>query len=176
MQSIPLLQARPRRFSGVGPGLPAARRSPVVGFGRLAAAGIQLCLVLTAAGQSTNAVALPAPALPDLGVSLLRVFGALAVVLAVFLGGVWLLRNWQRLVVQRGRVPRLNILEVRSLGGRHALYVIGFQQERFLIATSPAGVNLVSHLQNEGEEAPDKAETTAPVSFARTFAHLLKGK
>lgn len=116
-----------------------------------------------------------APPLPDAGVSLLRVFGALALVLALFLGGVWLFRNWQRLVVQRGRVPRLNVLEVRSLGGRHALYVVGYEQERFLVAASPAGVNLVSHLQPAGEEALDK--TSAPqASFARTITQMLKGK
>ena len=28
----------------------------------------------------------------------------------------------------------------RSLGGRHTLHVIGYKQERFLIAASPGGV------------------------------------
>jgi flagellar biogenesis protein FliO len=131
--------------------------------------------VLTAAGQTTNTVSLPSAALPDVGVSLLRVLGALALVLAIFLGGVWLFRNWQRLVARRGRVPRLNVLEVRSLGGRHALYVVGYEQERFLIGASPAGVHLVSHLQPAGEEAPDNA--AAPqASFAQAFTRMLKGK
>ena len=42
--------------------------------------------------QSTNAVATPltVPNLPDAGLSLLRVFGALALVIGVFLGGAWL--------------------------------------------------------------------------------------
>ena len=115
------------------------------------------------------------PPLPDVGVSLLRVFGALAIVLAVFLGGVWLFRNWQRLVIQRGRKPRLNILEVRSLGGRHALYVVGYEQDRFLLAASPAGVNLLSHLQPSDEPAPDKADLPQS-SFAQALAQTLKGK
>ena len=38
----------------------------------------------------------------------------------------------------------MNVLETRSLGGRQAIYVIGYEQERFLIASSPAGVNFLS--------------------------------
>ena len=41
--------------------------------------------------------------LPEVGFSVLRVFGALAFVLALFLGGVWLFRNWQRFIVQKGK-------------------------------------------------------------------------
>jgi flagellar biogenesis protein FliO len=145
-------------------------------FHRAAPAAFAALFAMTAAGQTTNAVPLASPPLPDMGVSLLRVLGALAVVLAVFLGGVWLLRNWQRLVIQRGRVPGLNVLEVRSLGGRHALYVIGYQQERFLIATSPAGVNLVSHLQPPGEEAANTAAAAPAASFAQTLTRMLKSK
>src|SRR5579859_7980056 len=58
-----------------------------------------------AAEAQTNYVSAPlvAPALPDAGVSLLRVMGALALVIGIFLGGVWFVKNWQRLAVQRGR-------------------------------------------------------------------------
>ena len=133
------------------------------------------CLLPSALAE-TAASPLPAsPPLPDVGVSLLRVFGALAIVLAVFLGGVWLFRNWQRLVIQRGRAPRLNVLEVRSLGGRHALYVVGYEQDRFLLAASPTGVNLLSHLQPSEEPGPGKLEAGQP-SFAQSLAQTLKGK
>jgi flagellar biogenesis protein FliO len=40
----------------------------------------------------------------------LRVTGALALVIGIFLAGVWLFRNWQRLAVRRGRAPKLNVL------------------------------------------------------------------
>jgi len=139
-----------------------------------AAAGGLLLLSLNGAAQSTNPMSLPAP-MPDVGLSLLRVLGALAVVLAVFLGGVWLFRNWQRLVIHRGRSPRLNVLEVRSLGGRHALYVIGYEQERFLVASSPAGVSLVSHLQSADPDGPAEVNPAA-ASFAQTLVQTLKGK
>ncbi|HZL41758.1 MAG TPA: flagellar biosynthetic protein FliO [Verrucomicrobiae bacterium] len=119
--------------------------------------------------------ALSSTPLPDAGLSLLRVMGALAVVLAIFLGGVWLFRNWQRLVIQRGRAPKLNVLEVRSLGGRHALYVVGYEEERFLIASSPAGVHLVSQLEN-GVQLPAQTNSVAESSFGQTLSRVLKGK
>jgi flagellar biogenesis protein FliO len=95
------------------------------------------------------------PSLPDAGVSFIRVIGALALVIGLFLGGVWFFKNWQRLAVQRGRAPKLNILETRSLGGRQAIFVVGYNQERFLISSSPTGVNLLSHLPTVTEGEPD---------------------
>ena len=94
------------------------------------------------------------PMLPEAGFSVIRVFGALTLVLGMFLGGAWLFRNWQRLALKRGGRPaQLQIIETRSLGGRHALYVVGYQQQRLLLASSPAGVTLVSHLP--GADAPE---------------------
>jgi flagellar biogenesis protein FliO len=137
------------------------------------------CLLPSAFAESTNSVAtsLTAPALPDAGLSLLRVFGALALVIGLFLGGAWLFKNWKRLAVQRGRAPKLNILETRSLGGRHAVFVVGYEQERFLIASSPAGVSLLSHLPNAAEaESPAPEKTTPQPSFAQALTQVLKGK
>lgn len=130
-----------------------------------------------ALAQPTNYVATPltAPDLPNVGVSVLRVLGALAVVLGIFLGGVWLFRNWQRVARQHGRAPKLNVLETRSLGGRHSLHVVGYEQSRFLVAVSPNGVNLVSHLPESVEtEAVEKG--ASPPSFAQALTQVLKGK
>jgi len=127
--------------------------------------------------QSTNAPA-PAPLMPDAGVSLLRVTGSLAIVLGIFLGGVWLYKNWQRLALQRGRAPKLNILETRPLGARQSIFVVGYEQQRFLVATSPAGVNLVSHLPDaaaHAEEEPGE-KPAGPMPFAQALAQVLKGK
>ncbi len=132
----------------------------------------------TAAGAQTNLAASPlaAPALPDAGVSFLRVMGALALVIGVFLGGVWFFRNYQRLAVQRG-AARLRVLETRSLGGRHAIFVVGYEQERFLISSSPGGVNLLSQLPPASEnETVTGARSVAAPSFARALAQVLKGK
>lgn len=118
------------------------------------------------------------PALPDASFSVIRVFGALVLVLGLFLGGVWLFKNWQRLTIQRGRPSQLQIVEMKALGGRHALYVVGFQQQRMLLASSPAGVTLVSHLPNA-----DAPEPTAPAAdpmsgqnFVQALQQAVQGK
>ena len=125
------------------------------------------------APAASNGSALPAGP-PDAGASVLRVFGALFLVVAMFLAGVWLFKNWQRLTVQRGSGPKLNILEARSLGQRHCLYVIAYQQQRMLLAASPAGITLLSHLPVAEETAPEAVVTK--VSFADTLQHLLARK
>jgi flagellar biogenesis protein FliO len=103
--------------------------------------------------------------LPDAGLSLVRVLGALAFVLALFLGGVWLYKNWQRLAIHRGRSTLLQVLETRALGNRHVLYVIGYEQQRLLLAASPSGVALVSHLP-PGEPVPEAAAEPGPATIA----------
>ena len=128
--------------------------------------------------QTTNfvaAVPMAAPALPAVGPSVLRVLGALALVMGIFLGGVWLFRNLQRLALQRGRAPKLNIVETRPLGGRQALYVVGYEQGRFLIASSPAGVTLLSHLPDAGADEAPAGQNSSP-AFAQALAQMLRGK
>ena len=144
-------------------------------------------IVTTASAQTTNllvsAPSTNAPAsplelpMPAAGPSIIRVFGALALVLGIFFGGVWLFRNWQRLTIQRGRAPKLNVLETRPLGGKHALYVIGYDQERFLLSASPTGVTLITHLPASAEkDSADSTTTQAPPSFAQALTKVLKGK
>jgi flagellar biogenesis protein FliO len=113
-------------------------------------------------------------ALPNAGASIFRVCGAFVLVVAIFLGGVWLFRNWQRLAVRKNGAAKLNLIEVKSLGQRQAIYVVGYQQQRMLLASSPAGVTLLSHLPSAEE-----TETAAPaqnLSFAEAFQHVLSRK
>jgi flagellar biogenesis protein FliO len=127
--------------------------------------------------SNTNAVSLNLPT-SDIAGPLLRVFGALAIVIAVFLGGVWLFRNWQRFTIHRGHAPKLNVVESRSLGGRHAIYVVGYENERFLISSSPTGINMLTHLRSADETpvSPTPDRPAAPQStFAQTLAQMLKG-
>jgi flagellar biogenesis protein FliO len=128
----------------------------------------------SAASTNANVSAL-AGALPDTGASVVRVFGALILVVGIFLGGVWLFRNWQRFTVQKGAGPRLNVLEVRSLGQRQSLYVVGYQQQRMLLASSSAGITLVSHLPDS--EASEAVAPAAPkMSFAEAFQQVVTRK
>lgn len=131
-----------------------------------------LCLVSDsslAAAALTNAPAVPPPVVPDLGASLIRLIGSLGIVIAVLLAGVWIFRNWQRVFLRDARTPQLQILEARQLGQRHALYVVGYRDQRMLLAASPSGVNLLSHLPG-GEAAPPSPASPAPVKEDFTSA------
>lgn len=115
------------------------------------------------------------PALPDASFSIIRVFGALVLVLGLFLGGVWLFKNWQRLTVQRGRPSQLQIVEMKALGGKQALYVVGYQQQRMLLASSPSGVTLVSHLPNA--DAPElEPAAVSGQNFVQALQQAVQGK
>src|SRR5258706_11019105 len=105
-------------------------------------------------GQTTN-LTVTNPVLPEVSFSLFRVFGALALVVALFLGGVWLFRNWQRLAVRQGRAPKLHVLEVKSIGQRHALYVVAYEQQRLLLATSSTGVTMLTPLPDAEVNGPE---------------------
>ncbi|MHB9006675.1 MAG: FliO/MopB family protein [Limisphaerales bacterium] len=124
---------------------------------------------------------LPAPSpelpLPELGVSVLRVLGAMAFVIALLLAGAWLVRNWQRVVARPGRDPKLRVIEARSVGGRHAVYVLGYETQRFLIASSPTGVSLLSALPpaTEPESEPSLTPANAP-AFLDTLRLVLGRK
>ena len=111
------------------------------------------------------------PTSPAVILPLVRVAGALALVVALVFGLPWLLRHSRRLGLTRRQALKLNVLEVKSLGNRHALYVIGYERQRLLLATSPAGVSLVGQLP---EAAAEAEETAAPgVAFADTLLQTL---
>jgi flagellar biogenesis protein FliO len=127
----------------------------------------------TLAGALAAAEAVPpaqAPAVPELGASVLRVLGALVFVLGLFFVGLWLARNGQRFAWRRGRSPRLNVFEARSLGGRQTLYVVGYQEQRFLIGAAPHGLTLIATLPSDPGTV---ADTVAP-PFAETLRAVLQ--
>ena len=118
----------------------------------------------------------PAPlALPDASFSVIRVFGALVFVLALFLAGVWLFKNWQRFARGRGGSAHLQVLEMRALGTKHVLYVVGYQQQRLLVATSPNGVSLLTHLP-AAENAPLEPVQPASPHFIQILQQAVQGK
>lgn len=110
---------------------------------------LTLTLATTAVCQaSTNALA--TPQLPYTGasaaMSVIRVLGALALVFSVFVGGLWLFRNWTNLSSSRGRGSKLAVVEAKGLGHRQTLFVVGYGRERMLVAASPGGVSLLTAL------------------------------
>lgn len=131
-------------------------------------------LALSFAARAADATSpVPVAPLPEYGSSVLRVLGGLVFVLALFLGGVWLVRNWQRAATQRGAAPKLNLLEVKSIGQRNTLYVVGYEQQRVLLASSATGVTLISHLPNA---SAGEIVNPAPPSFAEALQQVLGRK
>jgi flagellar biogenesis protein FliO len=137
------------------------RRGATMGFHWLATGACALA-------QTTHATVETAP-LPDVSGSVARVFGALALVLALFFGGVWLFKNWQRFSRFKGRPARLGVLETRALDNRHTLYVIGYQRQRMLVGTSPTGITLISELPDE-----EAAEAGSPPDFATALGRAVE--
>ena len=132
---------------------------------------LALALAVSAAGaQSTNATGLTQP-LPDVGTSLLRLGGAMVLVLAVFFGGVWCFRNWQRLLAGRRPSSKLQILEVKALGNRQALYLVTVEGQKLLLGSSPAGLTSLCNLP-----APEsEMSTTIGKSFDENLQTMLSG-
>jgi flagellar biosynthetic protein FliO len=137
-----------------------------------------LCLTVSCCygESSTNSLSFPvaSPSLPDTGPSLLRVLGALSLVLGLFLGGAWLVRNGRLSGFSRTRSAQLNVMESRSLGARQALYVVAYGQERFLIGSTPAGINLLSHLASASESEPYTSSQPANLSFPQALAQVFR--
>lgn len=146
---------------------------------RIAPALCSAVWLKTASGlcaTTTNSLSaqLGGPGLPDTGPSLLRVVGALALVLGLFLGGAWLVRNGRFSNFRRS--SRLNVLETRSLGARQAIYVVAYGSERFLIGSTPAGINLLSHLTSSSEAETDcSAQPASTLSFGQALTQVLRG-
>ena len=114
----------------------------------------------------------PAP-LPATGAALLRVAGSLLLVFALLFGVVWLAKNWKRISHRKGRVSKLRLLEAQSLGVRQGVYVVAYEQQRFLVAASPNGVSLLSHLPELSEEAEQKEAAAAPVNFLQALQSIV---
>lgn len=122
--------------------------------------------------QATNVLTLHSD-LPSVGISAIRSVSALAIVLAVFFGGLWLFRNGQRLAWRKNGAPKLTILESRSLGSRFAIYVVGYEQQRLLIGSSPAGLSLLSQLPPGGAAGDETAKQEAAAGFGQQLQQLL---
>ncbi|MBL9137192.1 MAG: flagellar biosynthetic protein FliO [Verrucomicrobiales bacterium] len=148
---------------------------------RLAVRGIAALAVLiltTAAvgGPATNGPApasLPIAPLPDVGGSVIRVVGALAFVLALLFGGLWLVRHWRRFLPGPVRTPELRVLECRALGGRQAVWLVGYRRQRLLLGSTQQGVSLLAQLP---DAETDEVAMDATPDFAIAFQHLLQRK
>ena len=111
---------------------------------------------------------------------MIRIVGALMIVMAILLGGAWWFRKSRLFGLVPAQSSHLNVIETRSLGSRHALHVVEYGSKRFLIADSPAGTNFLTDLEKMEEEATEEldeaAEKISPGSFAGKLKTLLERK
>ena len=111
---------------------------------------------------------------------MIRIVGALMIVMAILLGGTWWFRKSRLFGLVPAQSSHLNVIETRSLGSRHALHVVEYGSKRFLIADSPAGTNFLTDLEKLEEEATEEldeaAEKFSPGSFAGKLKTLLERK
>ena len=115
------------------------------------APGAWFVLFILASGVSLGADAVGGTGpteteLPSVVPSLVRVSGALALVLAIFFAAVWAVRNWRRWAPRSTGSAELRIVEVRSLGVRQSLVVVSYRRQRMLLAATASGITFLSHL------------------------------
>ena len=130
--------------------------------------------LLAIASTSFGADAAPISAPPSIGFSVLRMIGALCLVLSILFGGVWLYRNSARFAGAHGRSAKLKVIESRSLGHRHSIFVVGYDNQRLLLSTSPTGVTMLTHLpEASAQDIEGESATEAAPSFPNTFLQAL---
>ncbi|MBI4911549.1 MAG: FliO/MopB family protein [Acidobacteria bacterium] len=98
------------------------------------------------------------PTLPPEGPSALRAFGSLVLVLGVAGAGLWALRRWGLKRIPGSGGGRLKVEESLALGDRRFVSILRAEEERFLIALSPAGITLLARLEGPHAESAVFAE------------------
>jgi len=108
-----------------------------------------------------------------------RAFGSLAFVLGIAGAGVWALRKWgiKRLPGSGGN--RMKVEESLALGERRYVSIIKVDDERFLIASYPAGVSFLARLEGDvgpgfGRALEQHIQVQAPIPV-RDMEARLKG-
>ena len=110
---------------------------------------------------------------------MLRMFGALLIVVAILLGVAWWFRKSRMFGLVSAQSSNLKVIETRSLGSKHSLHVVEYGSKCFLIADSPAGINYLTDLEKMNElpkEDQDFEGNFNPGSFAGKLKTLLERK
>ena len=104
----------------------------------------------------------------------LRLFGALLLVVALFLGGAWLFKRSKYFHLVKPVEAHLNIAETKNLAARHNLHVVTYGAQRFLIADSPSGTQFLTQLEEPPTEKIKPDDSGAGDLDEGTFAEKLK--
>ena len=136
-------------------------------FGLTALLVVSLTVAIQAASLETNTVPRLSESTGDFLEKSLQMIGAFIFVISVFILGAWLFKRSRFFSLYKGSQSQLQILESRSLGYRNSLLVVGYNQHRFLLATSTTGVSLICPL-------PDASPSPQPVPAPSAFSDQLK--
>jgi flagellar biogenesis protein FliO len=71
-------------------------------------------------------------------------------------GGLWAFRKWGASRLPGSGGTRLKVEETLSLGDRRFVSILKVDEERFLIALGPQGVNLMARLDNVEAGGPPR--------------------
>ena len=104
----------------------------------------------------------------------LRLFGALLLVVALFLGGAWLFKRSKYFHLVKPAESHLNVAETKNLAARHNLHVITYGHQRFLIADSPSGTQFLTQLEQPPSEEAKSDDSETGDHSEGTFAEKLK--
>jgi len=111
------------------------------------------------------------PVLP----SLLRVSGAVVLVLAVLLGSAFLLRRFPlSRLGGRGAGRTIEVLERFYLNSKTGLYLVKVGRKKMLLGVGPAQVSLIAELKGEDVESGSSEEGAAfPAQLERFLSGIL---
>lgn len=145
--------------------------------------GASVALLVLASAQWGMSAGIETNALPTLSSTppsgnvlevMLRMTGALIVVFALFLGGIWFFKRSRLFALYQGGNSQLRVIETRSIGFRNNLVVVGYNQQRFLLSVSATGVNLVTALPDAEMEEEPAPVAVSPSSFAEQLTALVR--
>ncbi|HEX4845992.1 MAG TPA: flagellar biosynthetic protein FliO, partial [Geothrix sp.] len=83
---------------------------------------------------------------PEAAPSGLRAFGSLVLVLGLAGASLWALKKYGRGRIPGGGGGKLRVEETLALGDRRYVSILDAEGERFLIALTPQGIQLISRL------------------------------
>lgn len=84
----------------------------------------------------------------------LRAFGSLVLVLGIAGLSLWALKKYGRGRIPGGGGGRLRVEETLALGDRRFVSILDVEGERFLLAMTPQGIQLISRLDPRDQGGP----------------------
>lgn len=129
---------------------------------RLIAAGAALLVAMPATAET-------AP--PELGSSLVQLVGGLAVVVALLLGTLWLIK---RLSSPRGAAAGLKVLGAAPVGPRERVVLVELADQVLVLGVTPTSVNTLHTLPLETFRAHSPATSQTAPDFQGWLAKALE--